>query len=66
MTAKHIADGSITTKRNFEAVLAAAVEQAINADLDVRGAWEFETGGSVHHWEVEIYELAKDIDEETE
>ncbi|GAB3686110.1 hypothetical protein GCM10028857_17650 [Salinarchaeum chitinilyticum] len=44
-------------------MLAATVEKAIKADVDVRGAWEFQTRGSTHDWKVEIVELAREIDE---
>jgi hypothetical protein len=64
MTQDPLADISITSTEEFETVLAAAVETAIKADVDVRGAWEFETRGSTHNWEVEIVELAKEFDEE--
>jgi hypothetical protein len=60
---RHIPDGSITTDADFRAALAEATEQAITAGVDVRGAWEFQTGGSVHNWEVEIYELARESDD---
>ena len=62
MTERHITDGSITSEEDFEAALAEATEQAIKAGVDVRGAWEFQTGGSVHNWEVEVYELSRDSD----
>jgi hypothetical protein len=58
MSQNKLDDGSITSADDFEAVLAEAVEQAIKADIDVRGAWEFRTGGSTHDWEVMINELA--------
>lgn len=64
MTRDHLHDVSITSAAEFEAVLAEAVEKAIKADVDVRGAWEFQTRGSTHDWEVEIVELAKDLDDE--
>lgn len=59
MTRDQLSDVQITTAEEFESVLAAAVEKAVHADVDVRGAWEFETRGSTHDWEVEIVELAK-------
>lgn len=61
---KPIPDGSIESASEFRAVLAEAVEQAILADIDVKGAWEFETGGSHHHWEVQVVELAREHDGE--
>lgn len=52
-------DLTVTNSEEFEAVLAAAIEAAVEADVDVRGAWEFETRGSAHSWEVEIMELVR-------
>lgn len=57
---------SITSATEFEAALAEVVEKAIEADVNVRGAWEFRTRGSTHDWEVEIIELAKYSDDEDE
>jgi len=59
-------DVSITSDDDFEAILAEAVEKAIKADVDVRGAWEFRTRGSTHDWEVQITELARYDDHEEE
>ena len=64
MTRDPLADVDISSTDEFEAVLAAAVETAIESDVDVRGAWEFQTRGSTHNWEVEILELAKELDDE--
>ncbi|WP_049907288.1 hypothetical protein [Halovivax asiaticus] len=64
MTRNPLTDVSITSPGEFETVLAAAVETAIEANVDVRGAWEFETCGSTHNWEIEIVELAKEFDDE--
>ena len=66
MTRDRLNDGSITSTDDFEAVLAEAVEKAIEADVDVRGAWEFRTRGSTHDWEVNIVELARQLDDENE
>jgi hypothetical protein len=55
---------SITTPEEFEEVLAAAVESAVEAGVDIRGAWEFQTRGSKHNWDVEIVELATDLDDD--
>jgi hypothetical protein len=66
MTRDYLNDGSITSDAEFEAILAEAVEKAIEADVDIRGHWEFQTRGSTHDWEVEIVELAKDLDDEDE
>ena len=65
MTREQLEDVSITTAEDFETILAAAVESAIDADVDVRGAWEFRTGGSTHDWEVQIVELAGESGEPT-
>jgi hypothetical protein len=64
MTRDPLTDVSIESSDEFEAVLAAAVEKAIEANVDVRGAWEFRTRGSIHHWDVQIVELARDLDDE--
>lgn len=64
MTRDQLRDVSITSADGFEAILAEAVEKAIEADVDVRGAWEFRTRGSTHEWEVEIIELDKHLDDE--
>ncbi|WP_323174360.1 hypothetical protein [Natrialba sp. PRR66] len=66
MTRDQLRDVSITSADEFEAILAEVVEKAIEADVDVRGAWEFRTRGSTHDWEVEIIELAKHLDNEDE
>ena len=66
MTHEKLRDDSITSADEFEAVLAEAVEKAIEADVEVRGAWEFRTRGSTHDWEVEVIELARHLDEEDE
>jgi hypothetical protein len=50
----------ITSEAAFEAVLAAAIEAAIENDVDVEGPWQFETGGSIHHWEVMVDEIVTD------
>ena len=63
MTRDQLAEVPITNSDEFEAVLAEAIERAIMAGVDVRGAWEFQTRGSTHDWEVEIIELAKDSDD---
>jgi hypothetical protein len=64
MTRDLLSDISIESSEEFEAVLAAAVEKAVESDVDVRGAWEFRTRGSTHDWEVEIIELARYTDDE--
>ncbi|WP_254763036.1 hypothetical protein [Natrinema marinum] len=66
MTRTQLDDVSITSADEFESILAEAVEKAIEAEVDVRGAWEFRTRGSTHDWEVQITELAKDADQEEE
>jgi len=64
MTRDKLPDVQITGPDEFEALLAEVVEKAVEADVDVRGAWEFRTEGSTHDWEVEIVELAKYDDDE--
>lgn len=64
MTRDQLGDVSITNADDFEAALAEVVEKAVEADVDVRGAWEFRTRGSTHDWEVEIIELARYDDQE--
>ncbi len=64
MTRNQLDDGSITSDDDFEAILAEAVEKATKAGVDVRGAWEFRTRGSVHDWEVQIIELARYDDQQ--
>lgn len=62
MTREEFGDLEVTTTEEFEAALTAVVEAAVESDVDVRGAWEFQTAGSTHCWEVEVFELAKDHD----
>ncbi len=66
MTDDYLRDNPITSADEFEAMLAEAVAKAIEADVDVRGAWEFQTGGSTHDWELKIIELARDETDEAE
>ena len=63
MTRDQLIDGPISTTDEFEAVLTEAVEKAVDAGVEVRGPWEFETAGSRHDWEVEIVELARDAED---
>lgn len=56
-------DITIGTVDEFEEALAAVIEAGIKDGVDVSGAWEFQTAGSTHDWEVEIIELAKDVGE---
>lgn len=60
MTGDKLADVRITSEDDFRAVLSELFEKALHADVDVRGAWEFRSGGSVHNWEVEVVELARE------
>lgn len=60
MTRNPLSDRTIETSEEFERVLAAAVQKAEQADVDVRGAWEFATRGSAHEWEVQIDELLRE------
>jgi hypothetical protein len=63
MTRDKLNDVSISSEAEFESVLAEVVERAIKNSVDVRGAWEFQTRGSTHNWEVEIVELDKEMDD---
>jgi len=58
MTPDTPSDTPINSTDDFEAALAAIVETAIANDIEVNGAWEFDTRGSTHRWEVNIVELA--------
>lgn len=62
MTRDNPTSDSIASPQDFETVLADAIEKATAGGIDVRGAWEFQTQNSTHNWEVEIIELAKDLD----
>ena len=57
MTRHDLSDIDIDSVDEFVSLLEALVEKADHAGVDVRGAWEVETSGSVIHWEVEIWEL---------
>lgn len=64
MTRRQLDSVDLSSPEAFEAVLTEAVERALTNGVDVRGAWAFRTPDSTHHWEVEIYELATDSDDE--
>lgn len=64
MTSDSHPDISISSEHEFETVLAAALEAAALGGIDVRGAWEFQTGGSSPDWEINISELARGTDGE--
>ena len=64
MTRNKLSDVSISSEAEFESVLAEAVERAVKNGVDVRGAWEFQTRGSTHNWDVEIVELDKELDDD--
>lgn len=64
MTRDQLGNVSVTSDEEFEAVLAEVVKKAIEADVDVRGAWEFRTDGSPQEWEVLISELAAELDDD--
>lgn len=63
MTHNKLSDVSVTSGDEFEAVLKEGVEKAIEAGVDVDGAWEFQTNESTHVWDVVIDEVVKDLDE---
>lgn len=56
----------ITTDDQFETALAKAVETATEAGVDVSGAWEVQTKGSTHTWDVVITQVVKGRNEELE
>lgn len=62
MTQDKLDDVSIRSDEEFRVILATAFEVAIEAGVDVRGAWEFRTNGSAHAWDVVISELRTDGD----
>lgn len=64
MTRDTLADVTVDSAEDFEALLASLVETAHGDGVDVRGAWEFQTAGSTLNWEVKIHELATEFDEE--
>jgi hypothetical protein len=66
MSRDNYSDISVSNSEEFEAALAGIVEAAIKNGIDVRGAWEFQTGGSTHNWELQISELAKTLDADEE
>jgi hypothetical protein len=59
MTRDNYPDIPVSNPEEFEAALAGIVEAAVKNGVDVRGAWEFETVGSTHYWELQISELAE-------
>lgn len=48
MTRDQPCDDPITSDDEFEAILSEAVEKAVGAGVNVRGAWEFQTNESTH------------------
>ncbi|WP_248518216.1 hypothetical protein [Salinarchaeum laminariae] len=64
MTDDPLSDVSVADSDEFESALGALLEQAVAARVDVRGAWEFQTNGTRTDWEVEIVELARELNEE--
>lgn len=61
MTRDQLGSVTVTSDEEFEAVLAEVVRKAIEADVDVRGAWELRTDRAPQEWEVLISELASDL-----
>jgi hypothetical protein len=59
MTEGYLDTGSMADAAPFQTVLGEAVERALKAAVDARSAWEVETAGSTHLWDVEIVEPAK-------
>lgn len=62
MTRDQLQDVTITSDDEFEVVLSEAVEKAVAAEVDVRGAWELRAADPTHDWELVISELARDAD----
>lgn len=60
MTDEPLHDVHIRNSSEFHSVITTAIEKALKNGVDVRGAWQVQTNGSIHDWEVEIFELAKD------
>jgi hypothetical protein len=58
MTPTQLTDVTIDTAEDFESVLADAAELASESNIDIEGAWQFDTNRSTIHWEAEIYQLA--------
>lgn len=62
MTRDHTIETPITDATEFQTALATIVESAIEEGVDVRGAWEFCTRGSILEWEVNVTELDRSAD----
>jgi len=62
MTRNHHIETPITSAEAFEDALATLVGSAIENDVNVRGAWEFETRDSTLEWDVNISELDRTSD----
>lgn len=63
MTRDTTRDDTGSGPEEFRAALAATVEAAVADGIDVRGAWEVETGGSSQDWEIQIVELVREDDD---
>lgn len=64
MTRDQLPDDSISSTDEFESVLAEVMESAIEAEIDVRGAWEIRTQSTTYDLEIEIIELARSLDDD--
>lgn len=57
MTSNQTIEMPITSSTAFESALATLVNSAVDNDVNVRGAWEFQTSGSTLEWDVNIAKL---------
>lgn len=62
MTQNNHIEIPITSSKAFQQGLAMLVESAIENDVTVRGAWEFETPASAMEWDVNISEVDRTPD----
>lgn len=59
MTRDHPPDEEITTEDEFDAALGQLLLNAVQNDIDPRGAWVYRNGGMDPDWEVMVFELEK-------
>lgn len=59
MTANFTADDDVSNPDEFEAALGQIILGALQADIDLRGAWEYRTDDGTPDVEVTIVELAE-------
>ncbi len=53
-------DDEITSPDDFRVALRALLFEALESDIDPRGAWEYRTDGVVSDWEVMVVRLESD------